>query len=461
MSYNRLIGVGVFVLGGALLFAIGLFMVGNRRNLFQDQFDVRADFGKISGLTKGAKVRVAGMDAGEITGIVIPSGPSGRFGVVMRVREDLHQLVRVDSVATVQNDGLVGNKFVQIDVGTEAAPPAPNGSVIRSQDPYELADLIQQASNTVKVLDATVVQLRGDLQETLGSIADTANEATALIDDLGDDIRAITVDGAKVAKDVSVMTTSIREGKGSLGKLVNDDELYRRLATITKEAEQISVQVREGVTEAKQTMAGLNKAVNNKNGGAATMQADLRQTMSHARDAMADLAENAESLKRNFLFRGLFKERGFFDVGSVSAEAYRAGDFAGDGRVPLRIWLDASVLFVKGEDGLEALSDAGRQRVDAAMATLLRYPKKHVPLMIEGYARVASSDGQFLSARTRAELVRDYLLSRFQLDPNTTGMVALGAEAEDSPRGDKQWDGVGLALWLPRESFQQPVAAGQ
>lgn len=452
----------MFVLGGALLFAIGLFMVGNRRNLFQDQFDVRADFGKISGLQKGAKVRVAGMDAGEITGILIPDGPAGKFGVVMRVREDLHQLVRADSVATIQNDGLVGNKFVQIDVGTEAVPPAPNGSVIRSQDPYELADLIEQASNTVKILDATVVQLRGDLQETLGSIADTANEATALIDDLGDDVRAITTDGAKVAKDVRFMTNGIREGKGTLGKLVNDDELYTRLATITKEAEQIAVQVREGVTEAKQTMAGLNKAVNNKNGGAATMQADLRQTVSHARDAMADLAENAESLKRNFLFRGLFKQRGFFDVGSVSAEAYRAGDFAGDGRVPLRIWLDSSVLFIKGEDGVEMLSDTGRQRVDAAMATLLRYPKKHVPLMIEGYARASSSDGQFLSARSRAELVRDYLLSRFQLDPNTTGMVTLGSEAEDSPSGDKQWDGVGLALWLPRESFrEQARAAGQ
>jgi phospholipid/cholesterol/gamma-HCH transport system substrate-binding protein len=453
-SYNRMIGVGLFVLGGALLFAVGLFMVGSRRMLFTNRFDVRADFGKISGLQKGAKVRVAGMDAGEIFDIEAPASPSGKFRVIMRVREDLHQLVRVDSLATIQTDGLVGNKFIQIEAGSAASPRAPVGSVIRAQDPYELADLILQANTTIKTLDATVTQLRGDLQEALGSITDAANEATKLITDLGVDVRAIAANGTKISKDVQLMTANVRAGKGTVGKLMNDEELYQRLATITKDAQQIATQVRETVAEARQTMAGLNKTVNSKDGGVQGMSTDLRQTMTYAREAMADLAENTESLKRNFLFRGLFKERGFFDLGSVSAEAYRGGEFAGKGRVPLRIWLDAAVLFATGADGVETLSDTGRQRLDAAMATLLRYPKKHTPLMIEGYADGASQDAQVLVSQTRAALVRDYLLSRFALDPNTTGIVALGAEAENSPRGDGQWSGVGLALWLPKAAFR-------
>jgi phospholipid/cholesterol/gamma-HCH transport system substrate-binding protein len=457
-SYNRMMGVGLFVLGGALLFAVGLFMVGSRRMLFMDRFDVRADFGKISGLQKGAKVRVAGMDAGEIFAIEAPSSPSGKFRVIMRVREDLHQLVRVDSVATIQTDGLVGNKFIQIDMGSEQSPRAPVGSVIQAQDPYELADLILQANTTIKTLDATVTQLRGDLQETLGSITDAANEATKLITDLGDDVRAITANGTKISRDVQLMTANVRAGKGTVGKLMNDEELYQRLSAITKDAQLIATQVRETVTEARQTMAGLNKTVNSKDGGVQGMSTDLRQTMTYAREAMADLAENTESLKRNFLFRGLFRERGFFDLGSVSAEAYRGGEFAGKGRVPLRIWLDAPVLFATAADGVETLSDTGRQRLDAAMATLLRYPKKHTPLMIEGYADGPSQDAGTVVAQTRAALVRDYLLSRFALDPNTTGIVALGGEAADSPRGDQRWSGIGLALWLPKEAFRTAAA---
>ena len=63
------------------------------------------------------------MDAGEVRGD--PRAGRARpakFRVQMRVRSDLHQLIRLDSVASIQNDGLVGNKFVQIDSGTEASP---------------------------------------------------------------------------------------------------------------------------------------------------------------------------------------------------------------------------------------------------------------------------------------------------------------------------------------------------
>src|SRR5918992_141939 len=105
MTHTRLIGVGAFVIGGILLFAVGLFMIGNRRMLFVDRFQVDAEFAKVTGLQKGA---------------------------IMRVREDLRHLVRTDSIATIQTDGLVGNNFIQIEIGTANAPVAPAGSLIQS-----------------------------------------------------------------------------------------------------------------------------------------------------------------------------------------------------------------------------------------------------------------------------------------------------------------------------------------
>ena len=56
MPSKRLAAVGAFVLGGALLFALGLFMIGNRRMLFDDTFDVYAEFVTIAGLDNGAVV---------------------------------------------------------------------------------------------------------------------------------------------------------------------------------------------------------------------------------------------------------------------------------------------------------------------------------------------------------------------------------------------------------------------
>src|SRR5688572_30383325 len=124
--------VGAFVLGGILLFAVGLFLIGDRRMMFADTFEVYAEFAEIAALDNGAKVRVAGMDAGEVENIRVPVGPGGRFRVRMRVREDLHPLIRLDSVATIQNDGLVGNKFVQVESGTEQAAQVPDRGTIQS-----------------------------------------------------------------------------------------------------------------------------------------------------------------------------------------------------------------------------------------------------------------------------------------------------------------------------------------
>lgn len=455
MTHTRLIGVGVFVLGGLLLFAIGLFTIGNRRNLFADRFTVSAEFAKVTGLQKGAIVRVSGMDAGEIESIHVPPSPSQRFRVQMRVREDLHQLVRTDSVASIQSDGLVGNRFLQIEMGTDQAPPAPEGSTIRSREPFDFEDVMVQASQTVKTLEETVVKLRGDVEETLNAIGDTAKEATDIIQDVGKDVREIGVNGRKIATDLRAITEQVSSGKGTIGRLVKDDDLYDRAKGIAKEAETLVTQMRQTVEEARKTMANLNSNVTSKSGPVQSVTTDLKQTMTFAREAMADLAENTESLKRNFLFRGYFRGRGFYDLDTISIEEYRAGDFAGKDRVPLRIWLGAAVLFAKETDGSETLTEEGRRRLDSAMATFLRYPKQ-LPFFSEGYAAAPTEEAAHLLALTRANIVREYLIRRFSLNPNTTGLMPMGRLGQDSPRGDQTWDGVALTLWMKKDLFARP-----
>ena len=129
MPSARLIGVGVFVIGGLLIFALGLFMIGDRRSLFADLFVVNAEFAQVAGLRDGAAVRVNGMDAGEVTDILIPASPAGRFRVRMRLREELRPLVRVDSIASIRTDGIVGGRYVQIEAGTEQSPAVDSGLV--------------------------------------------------------------------------------------------------------------------------------------------------------------------------------------------------------------------------------------------------------------------------------------------------------------------------------------------
>jgi hypothetical protein len=73
---------------------------------------------------------------------------------------------------------------------------------------------------------------------------------------------------------------------------------------------------------------------------------------------------------------------------------------------------------------------------------------------VEGYALDATGDVRYLSSRTRAQLVRDYVVGKFKLDPNFVAIMPMGAEAPESPTG-REWNGVALAM------FVQPSVLGK
>ena len=95
------------------------------------------------------------------------------------------------------------------------------------------------------------------------------------------------------------------------------------------------------------------------NGPIKGLTGDVQQTLHSARDAMTDLAETTEALKRNFFFRGFFNRRGYFDLDDVSVAQYRQGALETEDRRVLRIWLGADVLFERDANGDERLSDGG------------------------------------------------------------------------------------------------------
>ena len=66
--------------------------------------------------------------------------------------------------------------------------------------------------------------------------------------------------------------------------------------------------------------------------------------------------------------------------------------------------------------------------------------------MIEGYAQAGTRDEQYLRSRVRASLVRDYLIGKFGLTPQTIGAMPLGKDSAGSPDGEP-WDGVALAFF--------------
>ena len=447
----RFVAVGAFVVGGLLLFAVGLFIIGGRRMLFMDTFRASAEFANISGLQNGAIVRVAGMDAGEVEEIRVPGSPSGRFRVRMRLREDLHPLIRVDSVASIQTDGLVGNKYVQVDAGTDQAALVPPDGTMQSREPLDLAEMLDRMSKTIDLVTGTIVDVKAGLEEALGSVTETARSAQDMMADVGKDARAIMTSTQKATANLNDIVAGVREGRGSVGKLLTDDTFYERMKNIAAEAEKAVANVREASAQARNAIADFRgDKVPMK--GMTGVTGDLQQTLTSAKDAMADLAENTEALKRSFFFRGFFNRRGYFDLQDVTLRQYRQGLLEAGDRHVLRIWIGTPVLFEAAGDGGERISEAGRRRIDSAMSTFVKYPKTS-PLVVEGYATHGpTTEARFLLSRSRADLVRDYIVGKYRRDGKSVAVMPMGAEAVGSPTGE-EWDGVALAMFVPASAL--------
>lgn len=444
MNKSRLAAVGAFVILGLALFAAGLFLIGDRRMLFTRMFEVNAEFREIAGLENGATVRVGGLNAGEVVSILLPTSPSGKFRVNLRVRSDLQPLIRLDSVASIQNDGLVGNKFVQVETGTDASPQVPNGGTIQSREPFDVAEMFDRLNETIDLITTSITDVKTGLDAALASITATADDASGLINDVGVEVRAITTSSKSIAADLQVILTNVRQGRGSIGRFVADDTFYEQAKRIAADAERAIANLRDATEGARNAIGNLRSS----EGTVKNVAGDLQASLTAARETLTDLSATSEALKRNFLFRGFFNRRGFFDLDDIGVEDYRNGALETNGRRALRVWVQADVLFETGPDGTERLTESGRERLNSAMTPFLGYPPD-TPFVIEGYASGVTRDVQFVLSRTRAQLVRDYLVPRFGLDPGYVGTMALGEEAPESPSKGR-WDGVALTAFVPR-----------
>jgi phospholipid/cholesterol/gamma-HCH transport system substrate-binding protein len=293
--------------------------------------------------------------------------------------------------------------------------------------------------------------MRDDVHRAVVAVADTVGNANGVIADISPDVKSIVASGAKIAGDASQIAEGIRSGNGTLGRFVNDEELYNHVTTIARQAEETTTTAKQVIENAKRTLEGFQS----KDGPVQGMTANVKQTMDDARAAVAGFSENMDALKHNFLLRGFFNGRGYFDLAQMSPADYRQGALTKDGdRSLIRIWLRSDVLFEPEPDkaGGERLTDGGKVRIDSAIAPYLEHVASGI-VMVEGYAQQGARDERYLQSRARASLMRDYLIAKFHLDPQATGAMPLGGDSTDSP-GKAPWDGVALAVILPKGALR-------
>jgi len=459
---NKNLMVGTFVLAGLVLFMAALFLIGNRHEAFARHVDYYADFTNLSGLSKGSKVQVAGMDAGQVLDIAVPASPQVRFRVKLRISENLQGLVRTDSLATIGTQGVVGETFLLVRPGSSQASAATPLSVLPSKEPLDLSNLLDQGQGLVTDVDGAVKDADGLLKQTggqLGPALANANTALTNVNDIvvglkqGRGAAGMLLQDPALATQIRQTLTNVQQASLDLGQLTNKanglitdvqsrnfpQKVDDTIAVVKSAASNVDASTRQ----IRQTIA--EASVPDENG--ATPGMNIRDSLSNASTASANVADGTEALKHNFLLRRFFLRRGYFDLTGISADKYRQ-DHLFTNPKNFRVWLSSSELFQKNSNGEEELSAHGKTLLANALA---QYGESVVesPIVIEGYSDVDGAANQLALSRGRAVVARQYLLNHFRLNSANLGAVPL-MNLPPSGFDHPTWDGICIVVLQPK-----------
>ena len=218
---SRAARVGATIIATLAILTIGIFIIGGKQYLFSSTYQLKTQFDNVVGLDEGADVRVGGVHSGTVRGIVLPHKPGEKITIDMDLKNSTHEIIKQDSIASIETEGLLGNQYVAISFGSAGTAEVKNGDTISSQPPLEMSALLKKASG---ILDSS----QQAIQNATGATAHL-NSISAKID----------------------------SGQGTVGALVNDKQLYANLQQTTLALHDTVAHAQEGVTDFQENMEAL------------------------------------------------------------------------------------------------------------------------------------------------------------------------------------------------------------
>ena len=241
---NLEVKVGAFVLVAIIALVVFIFSISDFSSLFQKGTTLKAVFQYANGLKKGAPVRVAGVDSGHVQELKVYYDSVGKKTMV-EVQAWLMPGVGIpaDSNLLINQLGILGEKYLEIIPGI-SKDMVRSDMILRGEDPVPLEDVMKKMSGLAEKMDGTLAAVNGgilteankkSLAETLANIS----AITAAIKNGEGTIGKLLLDKsvyenfALTLANIAVVTGSIKNGEGTIGMLLKDKSVYQNLDEMT------------------------------------------------------------------------------------------------------------------------------------------------------------------------------------------------------------------------------------
>lgn len=248
--------IGIFTVLGLLLLVTGVYIIGKKKNLFGNTFHVYGIFNNVGGLREGNNIRLSGINVGTVEEIFFVS--DSQIQVNMVLQSKVKPYLKTTSIASIGSDGLMGDKLLVITSGEATSSLLPKGGKIITVNPMDFDKKITAVANNAQI----------------------------------------------ISTELAAITVQIREGKGSLGRFLTNDDLARSLEGTSRNAEKITGSLAGITSDIKSGKGSVGSLIYTNN-----LSKSMETTMGTINDAAFGFSENMKALQNNFLFKGYFKRQ--------------------------------------------------------------------------------------------------------------------------------------------------------
>jgi len=271
------LSAGIFLLVSLALFCVSVFVLGREREIFSELEPYYASFKDVKGLAVGAPVRLGGITVGRVANVGFSSDLNdNNIHVTLMVNDKYLERIKTDSVVTIETQGLLGDRFLNVSPGLSPKQLLPKNN-INSDEPGDIGQLASQAGKLMTdgvdifenvreifkevkdgegllhslIFDKSGSKSLGDLSEAARSLSDTAKHVDAIAKEIKDgkgSVHSLIFDSGpsgigdlvtklnQVADNLNSASKALSDGSGTLGALLIDPTLYDNLVQVTDEA---------------------------------------------------------------------------------------------------------------------------------------------------------------------------------------------------------------------------------
>ena len=314
VNVRKRMAVGLFITVGLGILIAAVFTIGGQHKAFVKSIRLHIIFDNVQGLQPGNNIWLSGMKVGTVKSIGFYG--NSQVAVTLNVEKQAQAHIRKDSRARITTDGLVGNKIVVIDGGSDEAPTVTDNDSLQSEHiagTQELMSTLQASNSNLLEITGNLKTISKKLTESQGTLGQLINDPT-IADRLRgsiDNLRNATAGSEAMIANLKDFSERLRQPGGLASQLATDTTVFSHLRGAVARLDQAAAQVHEFSTSLETAGAGLN----DKNAPIGMLLHDedaadnLQRTLKNLRVSSQELSEDLEAIQHNWLLRGFFKKK--------------------------------------------------------------------------------------------------------------------------------------------------------